>query len=532
VSGNRKKVIVLSGGPNRIGQGIEFDYCCCHAVFALKEMGYEAILINSNPETVSTDYDTSDKLYFEPLTREDVLEIVFQENPEGVIVQLGGQTPLNLAVPLEKAGVRILGTSPDAIDRAENRERFRQLLGKLGLKQAPNATAVSLEEAGKIAAEVGYPVIVRPSYVLGGRAMEIVFDEEELNKYMEMAVDASREHPVLVDKFLEDAIEIDVDCVADGERVVIGGIMEHIEMAGVHSGDSACSLPPFSLTEEETAELTRQTVALAKELGVKGLMNVQYAIREGVIYVLEVNPRASRTVPYISKATGVPLAKIATKVMCGMTLEEVGFTKEVMINHFAVKEAVFPFSRFPRVDATLGPEMRSTGEVMGIDTTFGMAFAKSQAAASSPLPTSGTVLVSLKNKDKRPALFMVKKLQDLGFKIVATEGTASFLRRQGVDASRVHKVLEGRPNVVDLLKNHEVQLVVNTPSGKRCRRDEIVIRTTAIAFHVPLITTLQGFAAAVQGIEALIKEGVTVKSIQEYHGEVIGASVLAGQEVG
>jgi carbamoyl-phosphate synthase large subunit len=445
-----------------------------------------------------------------------------QEEPEGVIVQLGGQTPLNLAVPLEKAGVRILGTSPDAIDRAEDRERFRELLTKLGLRQAPNATAVSVEQARKIAREVGYPVIVRPSYVLGGRAMEIVYDEEELNKYMEMAVEASPERPVLVDKFLEDAIEIDVDCVADGERVVIGGIMEHIEMAGVHSGDSACSLPPFSLTEDETKELARQTAALATELGVKGLMNVQYAIREGVIYVLEVNPRASRTVPYVSKATGVPLAKIATKVMCGMTLEELGFTKEVSISHFAVKEAVFPFSRFPGVDAILGPEMRSTGEVMGIDTTFGMAFAKSQAAASSPLPTSGTVLVSLKNKDKRPALFMVKKLQDVGFKIVATEGTASFLRRQGVDVSEVHKVLEGRPNVVDLLKNHEVQLVVNTPSGKRCRRDEVVIRSTAIAFHVPLITTLQGLAAAVQGIEALIKEGLSVKSIQEYHGQVGG----------
>ncbi len=517
----KKKVIVLSGGPNRIGQGIEFDYCCCHAVFALREMGYEAILINSNPETVSTDYDTSDRLYFEPLTREDVLEIILQENPEGVIVQLGGQTPLNLAVPLEKAGVRILGTSPDAIDRAEDRERFRQLLTKLGLRQAPNATATSVEEAQRIAREVGYPVIVRPSYVLGGRAMEIVFDEDELNKYMERAVEASPDRPVLVDKFLEDAIEIDVDCVADGKRVVIGGIMEHIEMAGVHSGDSACSLPPFSLTDEEITEITRQTVALAKELGVVGLMNVQYAIREGVIYVLEVNPRASRTVPYVSKATGVPLAKIATKAMCGMTLDEIGFTKEVTINHFAVKEAVFPFSRFTGVDAILGPEMKSTGEVMGIDSTFGMAFAKSQAAASSPLPTSGTVLLSLKNKDKRPALFMVKKLQDLGFKIVATEGTASFLKRQGVNAARVFKVGEGRPNVVDLLKNHEVQLVVNTPSGKRCRQDEVVIRTTAIAFSVPLITTLQGLAAAVQGIEALVKEGMAVKTIQEYHSEVV-----------
>ena len=525
VSNQRRRVIVLSGGPNRIGQGIEFDYCCCHAVFALREMGYEAILINSNPETVSTDYDTSDRLYFEPLTREDVLEIILQEKPEGVIVQLGGQTPLNLAVPLEKAGVRILGTSPDAIDRAEDRERFRELLTKLGLKQAPNATAVSVENALRIAREVGYPVIVRPSYVLGGRAMEIVYDEEELKRYMERAVEASPERPVLVDKFLEDAIEVDVDCVADGERVVIGGIMEHIEMAGVHSGDSACSLPPFSLTDDETRELTRQTVALAKELGVRGLMNIQYAIREGVVYVLEVNPRASRTVPYVSKATGVPLAKIATKVMCGMTLAELGFTKEVAINHFAVKEAVFPFSRFPNVDAVLGPEMKSTGEVMGIDSTFGMAFAKSQAAASTPLPTSGAVLVSLKNKDKRPALFMVKKLAELGFKIVATEGTASFLRRQGVDAAKVFKVAEGRPNVVDLLKNHEVQLVVNTPSGKRCRQDEIIIRTTAVAYHVSLITTLQGLAAAVQGIEALIKEGLTVKSIQEYHRETLGIPV-------
>ena len=528
VTDNPRKVIVLSGGPNRIGQGIEFDYCCCHAVFALKEMGYEAIIINSNPETVSTDYDTSDKLYFEPLTREDVLEIVEAERPEGVIVQLGGQTPLNLAVPLERAGVRILGTSPDAIDRAEDRERFKQLVEKLRLTQPANGTALSFDQALKVAREIGYPVVVRPSYVLGGRAMEIVYDDGELRDFMEKATEASPEHPILIDKFLEDAIEIDVDCVADGTDVVLGGIMEHIEMAGVHSGDSACCLPPFSLTSGQMEEIRAQTVALALELGVRGLMNVQYAIRNNVLYVLEVNPRASRTVPYVSKVTGVPLAKIATQIMCGRSLREIGFTREVQFDHVGVKEAVFPFSRFPGVDAVLGPEMKSTGEVMGIDDDFGIAYAKSQMAAGCSLPVGGTVLFSLKNMDKRPALFLAKRMSDLGFRILASEGTARFFRSQGIDAETANKVGSGmRPNIVDLIKNHEIQLIVNTPSGKHPRQDEVAIRSTAVLYGVPLITTLQGAAAAVVGIERLKKRGLSVKTIQEYHSEVIGRPALA-----
>ncbi|MHB8991795.1 MAG: carbamoyl-phosphate synthase large subunit [Chloroflexota bacterium] len=523
VTDTPKKVIVLSGGPNRIGQGIEFDYCCSHAVFALKEMGYEAIIINSNPETVSTDYDTSDKLYFEPLTREDVLEIIQAEKPEGIIVQLGGQTPLNLAVPLEKAGVRILGTTPDAIDRAEDRERFKQLVERLGLTQPANGTAFSFEGARKVAAEIGYPVVVRPSYVLGGRAMEIVYDDEELREFMGKAAEASPERPILIDKFLEDAIEIDVDCVSDGTEVVLGGIMEHIEMAGVHSGDSACCLPPFSLTDTQMEQIRAQTVAMALELGVKGLMNVQYAIKNNVLYVLEVNPRASRTVPYVSKVTGVPLAKIATQVMCGRTLKEIGFTREVAFNHVGVKEAVFPFSRFPGVDAVLGPEMKSTGEVMGIDSDFGVAYAKSQMAAGSALPTRGTVLFSLKNMDKRPALFLAKSMADLGFKILATEGTAHFFRSQGIEVEVANKVSSGiRPDILDQIKNHEIQLIVNTPSGKHPRQDEVSIRSTAVLYGVPLITTLQGASAAVVGIESLIKKGLTVKTIQEYHTEVQG----------
>jgi carbamoyl-phosphate synthase large subunit len=528
VTDNPKKVIVLSSGPNRIGQGVEFDYCCSHAAFALREMGYEAIIINSNPETVSTDYDTSDKLYFEPLTREDVLEIVHAERPEGVIVQLGGQTPLNLAVPLERAGVRILGTSPDAIDRAEDRKRFKQLLEKLGLTQPANGTARSFEEARQVAAEIGYPVVVRPSYVLGGRAMEIVYDDEELQEFVTKAAEASPEHPILIDKFLEDAIEVDADCVSDGTDVVLGGIMEHIEMAGVHSGDSACCLPPFSLTEPQVEQIRAQTVALARELGVKGLMNVQYAIRNDVLYVLEVNPRASRTVPYVSKVSGVPLAKIATQVMCGRTLKEIGFTQEVRFDHVGVKEAVFPFNRFPGVDALLGPEMRSTGEVMGIDADFGVAYAKSQAAAGSSLPTCGTVLFSLKNMDKRPALFLAKRMLDLGFKILATDGTARFFRSQGIEVETAAKVSSSvRPNILDKIKNHEIQLIINTPTGKHPRQDEIAIRSTAVLYGVPLITTLQGASAAVVGIERLIKRGLAVKTIQEYHEEVRGRPTLA-----
>ncbi len=513
----RKKVMILGGGPNRIGQGIEFDYCCVHASFALREEGYETIMVNSNPETVSTDYDTSDRLYFEPLTREDVLNIVEKEEPVGIIVQFGGQTPLNLAVPLEKAGVRILGTSPDSIDRAEDRERFKDLIQKLGLIQPPNGTATSFPEARKVAKDVGYPVVVRPSYVLGGRAMEIVYDEETLERYMRAAVKASPEHPILVDKFLEEAIEVDVDAISDGERVVIGGIMEHIEEAGIHSGDSACVLPPFTLSDSLLEVIKDNTYALARELKVKGLMNIQYAIRNDVVYILEVNPRASRTVPFVSKATGVPLAKLAAKVMVGRTLEELSFTREVEIHHVAVKESVFPFNRFPGVDAVLGPEMKSTGEVMGIDHSFGIAFAKAELAAGQILPTKGRVFISVKNQDKRAIIFMAKKLSDLGFEIVATRGTAKALSQSGIPVKTVNKVHEGRPNIVDSIKNKEIDLIINTPTGHRPKKDQTSIRAVAVAHGVPLITTISGAAASIQGIEALLKEAVHVKSLQEYH---------------
>jgi len=518
ISRNRK-IVILGGGPNRIGQGIEFDYCCCHASFAAKELGFESVMINSNPETVSTDYDTSDKLYFEPLTREDVLAIIEAEKPEGVIVQLGGQTPLNLAVPLEAAGVKILGTSPDSIDRAEDRERFKQLLAKLNLLQPPSGTAFSYEDAREIAADIGYPVVVRPSYVLGGRAMDIVYDAVELEGYMaeaRIASDVSTDHPILVDKFLENAIEVDVDAIADGRMCVIGGIMEHIEPAGVHSGDSGCTIPPITLTDETVAELARQTKALAMELGVVGLMNVQYAIRGDTIYVLEVNPRASRTVPFVSKTIGVPLANIATKVILGKTLEELGFTEEVVPKHMAVKAPVFPFARFPGTDAVLGPEMKSTGEVMGIDSSFGMAFAKSQQGAGHVLPMEGTVFISVRNSDKRDIIFIAKKLEDLGFNLVATEGTAAALAHNDVQVTPLRKISVGRPNVLDLMKNQEVRLIINTVSGKKPRIDEIHIRTHAIANNIPLISTLSAAAAFVNGIEALKKRGITVKPLQEY----------------
>ncbi|HUT36848.1 MAG TPA: carbamoyl-phosphate synthase large subunit [Planctomycetota bacterium] len=516
---DRKKILILGGGPNRIGQGIEFDYCCCHASYAVKELGYEAIMVNSNPETVSTDYDTSDKLYFEPLTREDILAIVDEEQPVGVIVQLGGQTPLNLAVPLEQAGVRILGTSPDSIDRAEDRKRFSALLQKLGLNQAPNGTALSYDEAREIANELGYPVLVRPSFVLGGRAMQIVYDDEELKHYIaeaKIASEALTEHPVLVDKFLENALEIDVDALADGERCVIGGILEHVEMAGVHSGDAAMALPPITLTDPQIEELKRQTRLMALELGVKGLMNVQFAIREDTIYVLEVNPRASRTVPIVSKAIGVPLANLATKVMLGHSLEELGFTKEVEIDHVAVKQSVFPFVRFPGVDAVLGPEMKSTGEVMGIDSSFGMAYAKSHQGAGNSLPLSGTVFISVRNADKRDTIFLARKLDDMGFDIVATEGTAAALARNGVKVQKLQRISVGRPNVVDLIKNKQIKLIINTVSGKNPRKDEVYIRNVAIASGIPLITTVSAAAAVVQGIDALRKSGIAVKSLQEY----------------
>jgi len=517
---DKKKVMILGGGPNRIGQGVEFDYCCVHAAFALKELGYETIMVNSNPETVSTDYDTSDKLYFEPLTLEDVLHIVRAEKPDGVIVQFGGQTPLNLAVSLEKNGAKIIGTSPENIDRAEDRKRFQILLKKLDLIQPLNGTATSAEEAKRVANEISYPVVVRPSYVLGGRAMEIIYDDASLDQFVQRAVEASSERPILIDKFLEDAIEIDVDAVADGESCVIAGIMEHIEEAGIHSGDSACVIPPFSLSDELIDQLKRNTYALARELQVVGLMNMQYAIKNDVIYVLEVNPRASRTVPFISKATGIPWAKVAAKVMVGKKLRELGIFGEVKIDHIAVKESVFPFNRFYGVDTVLGPEMKSTGEVMGIDTDFGIAFAKSQIAAGTRMPLKGRVFISVMNKDKRPVVFVAKKLIDLGFEIVATKGTAKVLSNNGIPVQTVFKVGEGRPDIVDRMKNGEIDLVINTPGGKKPKADEVAIRTQAVAHNIPCITTLSGASAAVNGIESLLKRGMSVHSIQEYHQKI------------
>ncbi|HXX36005.1 MAG TPA: carbamoyl-phosphate synthase large subunit, partial [Thermodesulfobacteriota bacterium] len=504
-------------------QGIEFDYCCVHASFALKELGYETIMVNSNPETVSTDYDTSDKLYFEPLTFEDVLHIVDAEKPDGVIVQFGGQTPLNLAVPLERAGVKIVGTSPDNIDLAEDRKRFKALLKKLRLIQPWNGTANSVEEARRVADEIGYPVVVRPSYVLGGRAMEIVYDEEALEGFARRAVEASPEHPILIDKFLEDAIEIDVDAVADGETCVIAGIMEHIEQAGIHSGDSACVTPPYSLSDDLIEGLKRNTYALAKELQVVGLMNIQYAIKNDTIYVLEVNPRASRTVPFISKATGVPWAKVAAKVMVGKKLEELGIRGEVEIRHIAVKESVFPFNRFYGVDTVLGPEMKSTGEVMGIDTDFGMAFAKSQIGAGVNIPLTGKVFISVMNKDKRSIVFLAKKMVDLGFEIVATKGTAKVLTNNGIPVQTVFKVGEGRPDIVDQMKNGEIHLVINTPSGKKPKTDEVAIRSQSVAHNIPCVTTLSGAEAVVNAIESL-RRGMSVKSVQEYHQNISPSS--------
>ena len=514
----RDKVIILGSGPNRIGQGIEFDYACVHAAFALKEAGVEAIMINCNPETVSTDYDTSDRLYFEPLTLEDVLNIVERERPRGVIVQFGGQTPLKLVVPLQRAGVPILGTPSDAIDRAEDRKRFAALLEKLGLSQAPGATARSYDEAATIAANVGFPVLVRPSYVLGGRGMQIVYDADDLRTYMTEAVRVSPEHPILVDKFLEDALEIDVDALCDGERVVVGGVMEHVEKAGVHSGDSACALPPYSLGDDQVATIKRQTRALALELGVIGLLNIQFAIKNETVYVLEVNPRASRTVPFVSKAIGVPLAKHATKIMLGRTLVDLGFAEEREVSHIAIKEAVFPFIKFPGVDVLLGPEMKSTGEVMGIDRDFRKAYVKSQIAAGSPLPTSGKVFISVKNRDKRAALGIGKRLAEMGFSLVATAGTAKLLTLQGMTVEMVHKVGEGyRPNIVDLMKRDEIALVFNTPEDGRARKDSYSIRRTAVTQNIPYYTTVDGAQAALGGIEALLKGEISVQSLQEYH---------------
>lgn len=521
---NRKKIMVLGGGPNRIGQGIEFDYCCVHAAMAMREDGYETIMVNCNPETVSTDYDISDRLYFEPLTLEDVLEIVDKEKPYGVIVQYGGQTPLKLALDLEANGVPIVGTSPDMIDAAEDRERFQKLLKDLDLRQPPNRTARTEEEALKLAEEIGYPIVVRPSYVLGGRAMEIVHDQASLERYMREAVKVSNDSPVLLDRFLNDAIEVDVDCLSDGERTFIGGVMEHIEQAGVHSGDSACSLPPYSLAKETIEELKRQTAAMAKGLNVVGLMNVQFAIQhqevngklQDVVYVLEVNPRASRTVPFVSKATGKQLAKIAARCMVGQSLEQQGIENEVIPPYFSVKEAVFPFVKFPGVDTILGPEMKSTGEVMGVGKSFGEAFVKSQMAAGVNLPRTGKVFLSVKDSDKPRAVKVAKALVQMGFTIMATKGTAKVMREAGIDAETVNKVAEGRPHIGDVIKNHEIVMVINTVEEKRnAIFDSRTIRTSALAARINTITTIAGAEAAVQGIACM--DQINVYSLQSLH---------------
>ena len=520
---DRKKIVVLGGGPNRIGQGIEFDYCCVHAALALREDGYETIMVNCNPETVSTDYDTSDRLYFEPLTLEDVLEIVHKENPVGMIVQYGGQTPLKLARALEANGVPIIGTSPESIDVAEDRERFQKLLNKLGLRQPPNRTARTEGEALAHATEIGYPLVVRPSYVLGGRAMEIVHEQQDLERYMREAVKVSNDSPVLLDRFLNNATEVDVDCLADGETVFIGGVMEHIEQAGVHSGDSACSLPPYSLSAEVIAEIKRQTTMMAKALNVSGLMNVQFAIQGGDVYVLEVNPRASRTVPYVSKATGLQLAKIAARAMAGQTLAAQGITKEVVPPYFSVKEAVFPFVKFPGVDTILGPEMKSTGEVMGVGMSFGEAFVKSQLAAGVRLPDSGTVFISVKNQDKPRAVEVARGLHALGFKLVATRGTAAEIEAAGIPVQVVNKVTEGRPHIVDMVKNGEIALVINTVEERRnAIVDSRTIRTQSLAARVTFFTTIAGARAAVEGMQYLRQGlGLQVYPLQDLHASLL-----------
>jgi len=513
----KPKVIILGSGPNRIGQGIEFDYCCVHASLALKEAGYESIMVNCNPETVSTDYDTSDRLYFEPLTFEDVMNVIEAEKPEGVILQFGGQTPLKLALSLEKEGVNIWGTSPDSIDLAEDRKRFGELMKKLDLKQPENGTATSFKEALKIAERVGYPILVRPSYVLGGRAMEIVYSEEMLEKYIISAVKVSHEHPILIDKFLEGAMEIDVDAVCDGEEVFIGAIMEHIEEAGIHSGDSACAIPSFSLEEDKIEKVKEYTVKLALILKVKGLINIQFAVKDGEIYVLEVNPRGSRTIPFVSKSIGIPLAKVALFVMTGKKLSELKLTKEAKPRYVTIKEAVLPFRKFPEVDTVLGPEMKSTGEVMGIDASFGKSFAKSQMAAEQNLPTEGTVFISVCDNDKEDIIPIAKKLVDMGLKVVATKGTASILSQNSIPVQETLKVRDGRPNVVDLIKSGLINLVINTPWGKNPRSDGYYIRTASTIHGVSCITTINGARAAAQGISALIEGELDVKAIQDYY---------------
>ncbi len=514
---DERKIVILGGGPNRIGQGIEFDYCCCHAAFALREIGVESIMVNCNPETVSTDYDTSDRLYFEPLTFEDVMCIVEKEKPDGVIVQFGGQTPLKLAVPLEKAGVKIIGTSPDSIDRAENRERFNRLVKKLGLRQPESGTATCYEGTLKVARKLGFPLLIRPSFVLGGRAMDIVYDEDSLKACVDEAIEASGEHPILIDKFLNDATELDVDAICDGKQVVIGGIMEHIEEAGVHSGDSACSIPAVNIKKKVLNEIKRQTKLLAVELHVKGLINIQFAVKDDVVYILEVNPRASRTVPFVSKAIGVPLAKLAAKIMAGKTLKELGFTKEIEHGHYAVKEAVFPFLKFPGTDALLGPEMLSTGEVMGISDNFGSAYAKAQMAVGNSLPVEGNVLFSIKDDDKARAVPLARKLHEMGFKIVATKGTCIQFIENNIPSEFALKMKEGRPNIVDSIINGDIDLIVNTTVGKRSIDDSFDIRRNAVDRQIPYVTTIRGAEAVVQAIESLRDEKVSVKPVQLYY---------------
>jgi carbamoyl-phosphate synthase large subunit len=521
VRSDRRKIMILGGGPNRIGQGIEFDYCCVHAAFALKEDGFETIMVNSNPETVSTDYDTSDKLYFEPLTAEDVLAIADLEQPDGAIVQFGGQTPLNLAHDLERGGLPIVGTSPDNIDLAEDRKQFGALIQQLGIKQPENGTATNIDEATAVADDIGYPVLVRPSYVLGGRAMAIVYDRDALVKYMADAIDASPERPVLVDRYLQNAHEFDVDAVSDPTAIVIGGIMQHIESAGVHSGDSACVLPPYDITDENLAQLRTHTHALARALNVVGLMNVQYAIQDGEVYIIEVNPRASRTVPFVSKAIGVPLAKVAARAMVGLTLEEQGITREVSIDHIAVKEAVLPFSKFPGVDTLLGPEMKSTGEVMGIDNDFGISFQKAQLGAGVRLPTEGTVFISVNDRDKPAVVSIGSRLAALGFRIIATQGTQQCLTAEGVPAERIFKIREGRPSILDEIKNQNISLMINTPAGEEARSDDHQIRRATLQYGVAYTTTLAGATAFVSAIESMVKDRtIRIRSLQEFHAAI------------
>jgi carbamoyl-phosphate synthase large subunit len=529
--GEAEKIMILGGGPNRIGQGIEFDYCCVHAAYAAREIGYESIMVNSNPETVSTDFDTSDHLFFEPLTHEDVMHIVHALKPKGIIVQFGGQTPLNLAGGLARAKAPLIGTSVESIDRAEDRELFSAFVTKLGLRQPENGIARTPAQAFEIARRIGYPVLVRPSYVLGGRAMEIVYDDAALDRYMTFAVQASPERPILVDRFLEDALEVDVDAISDGRRVVIAGIMEHIEEAGIHSGDSACVLPPYTLDPEIVQEIAAATRSMALELGVVGLMNVQFAVKGELVYVLEVNPRASRTVPFVSKATGVPFAKLAAKVMCGKTLDELGCTSEIVPPYFSVKAPVFPFNRFQNVDPILGPEMKSTGEVMGIDTDLGCAFFKAYRAAGMKLPKSGQILLTVKSADKRHIVPEARLLRTLGYELLATEGTWRAIKSNGIACSRVNKVGEGRPNIVDLIKNREIALVLNTPYGKKERRDDSAIRAAANNAQIPCITTLAGIRAVVSALGALHRGEFAPRSLQEHHAELrtetVGSPVSA-----